>query len=308
MFGTIGIGTTHCFGQKMQILRRIVSGSGQIVALEDIEHFDHGDATGTRWRHADDLVATVSPAYRLTFDRLILFQILFGDQSTVGTHKIGQQFRVLTLVETVAPLLLNELQSLCQIGLHPQVAQLVGGPVRLQEYLGRGRILLPRRLVLTKTTVECIGDGNAITGKRDSRCYQICPRQAAQLLVRLVETGDRTGNANGEHADMIGVVDDLAIEAQIHRFGGGQRGLLAEIEGGRMAIFAVIDHEATTADIARRRPGHCQRKSRCDGRIHSVTTLFEYFHTDLGGSEGGTGHHAVLDSQWRSATGRVQRG
>src|SRR5947207_4092108 len=95
---------SHRFGDEVDVAWRIVTGSCEIVALEDVQHLHERGTTRAWRRHRDDLVAAVSAANRCALFRLVLRQILHRDESAAASHFLGQQTGCLTAVESVAPL------------------------------------------------------------------------------------------------------------------------------------------------------------------------------------------------------------
>ena len=88
----------------------------EVVALEDVEHLDQRDAAGARRRHRDDLVAAIRAADRRALLRLVLREILLGDQPAVAPHLRGDQSRGLARVEAVAALVADARERTREIG------------------------------------------------------------------------------------------------------------------------------------------------------------------------------------------------
>ncbi len=92
--------------------------------------------------------------------------------------------------------------------------------------------------------------------------------------MRQHQARNRAGHTHRHKSTMLHVVA-LTVIADIHAFSRRQRCFLAEIEGRRVAIGAVIDHEATTTNIACCRPGDGQCKCRSNGSIDGIAALLE---------------------------------
>ena len=137
----VGEGAPHRFGDQVQVLRRAVAVGLEVVALQHVQHLGHGDAAGAGRRHADDLVAAVGAAGGLALLRLVLLQVVAGDEAVVGLHLLLDQRRGLAFVEPGRALVGNALERLREVGLLQDVAGLVGRAV-LRELRQRGRVLL----------------------------------------------------------------------------------------------------------------------------------------------------------------------
>ena len=119
MFRTIGIRAAHRLGEYMQIGSGIVAHSAEVIALENVQHLNQRHAARAGRRHADDFVAAVSAAHRFTLDRLIPLKIFFGNNAAIRFHVVGESFGILALVESIATVLLNQLERVRQVFLHP---------------------------------------------------------------------------------------------------------------------------------------------------------------------------------------------
>ena len=82
--GAVGIRALHGLDHQEDLLR--VRLAGEIVAFEDVEHFDQGNAAGGRRRHRNEIVAAVGAAHRRAFDGAIVFQILRGHHAARRLH------------------------------------------------------------------------------------------------------------------------------------------------------------------------------------------------------------------------------
>src|SRR2546423_4925267 len=102
-------------------------GGGEIVALENVEHFDERDTAGARRRHRDDFVAAVATANRSALLCLVLRQILGGDETATTLHLLGEESRGFAEVEAVASFIADAGEGASQIGLTNALA----GDVRL---------------------------------------------------------------------------------------------------------------------------------------------------------------------------------
>ena len=89
----------------------------QVVALEDVERFDDRDAPGAGRRHANQLVAAIVALDDLALLRLILLQVVTGDEAVVGLHLLLDQRGGLAFVEPARPLIGDPLQGTRQVGL-----------------------------------------------------------------------------------------------------------------------------------------------------------------------------------------------
>ena len=118
----------------------------------------------------------------------------------------------------------------------------------------------------------------------------------------LIESCHRAGHTDGENAYVIGIVNDSAIQSQIHTLGGCQRCFLSEIVGGRIAIFPMVDQETTATDIASRWPCHRQHECRRNSRVDGVATLLQRLNASLGSEPGNTAYDAIFHSQRSSTT------
>ena len=145
-----------------------------------------------------------------------------------------------------------------------------------------------------KTRLESIRNWNSLSGKPYSRSNQVLPRQGAQFLVRLIEARDSSGYSDGQWPEVIGIINNVAVQSQIHPFGSGKRSLLPEIEGRGMAIFTVVNQEPSSTNIAGPRQDNSQSKSCCYCRIHRIAALFESFHPNFRCQTCGTRYYPIF--------------
>src|SRR4051812_16172231 len=88
----------------------------EIKAFENVEHLDHRHPAGARWGHGDDFISAVGSANRWTLLRFIGGEVGLRDQASARTHVIRECRSSLSFIETVAPLVANTRQRLCEIG------------------------------------------------------------------------------------------------------------------------------------------------------------------------------------------------
>ena len=83
--GAVGIGAPHGFRDEPHGMKGI--GLAQVERLEHIEHFDQADAAGTRRRHGQNLVPAEGGANRWPKLRLVLAQVVGGNEASVFAHR-----------------------------------------------------------------------------------------------------------------------------------------------------------------------------------------------------------------------------
>ena len=286
----------------MQVLRRVVTHGFEIEAFKNIQHLYQHHAARAGWRHADNLVAAITATNRLPLNRLIFRQVLSRDDAAISRHELGKALRILALVKTIPALLLNQFESMCQIRLHPGIAQLVARTILPGKLGRRSGVAGKSSAVAAESGLQRIGDWNAFPCQLHCWSKQICPGQGPPILVCLIESCHRARHTDGENAYVIRIANDSAIQSQIHTLGSSQRCFLSEIIGSRIAVFSVVNQETTAADIAARWPCHRQHECRRNSRVDGIAALLQRLHASLGSEPGNTAYDSIFHSQRSSTT------
>ena len=87
---------------------------------------------------------------------------------------------------------------------------------------------------------------------------------------------------------------EVALFVEEHVTGGGERRLLAVVEGGRRPVGHSHQHEAATADVARLWIDDREGQRHRDRGIDGVPTGTHDFDADVAGVDVRAHHHAVL--------------
>src|SRR5215468_1376797 len=75
-------GAPEALDGKVDRFGRTALHLGEIVALENIQQLDQDDATGGRWRRADDFKSAIASAHGLPLFDFIVGQIVYRDQTS----------------------------------------------------------------------------------------------------------------------------------------------------------------------------------------------------------------------------------
>ena len=88
--GAIEEGAAESLGGEVDRLGRTIAGFGEVEALENIEDFDKGGASGRRRRRSDDVVATIRAADRFALLYFIGGEVGGGDEASAFLDGGGQ--------------------------------------------------------------------------------------------------------------------------------------------------------------------------------------------------------------------------
>ncbi len=250
MLCPIGVGPAHGLCQYMQVIRRIVPHGSQIEAFQYVQHLHNSHATGAGGRHTDYVITPVTAANRLAFFRLVGCKVFLRDQPADVRHKTGKPLCIFSPIKAVCTVIPDQLESMCQIGLHPGLAQAVKRSICFEEFSGRSRVLTQAAGASFKPRLQRIGDRNAVTGEFHSRLHKVRPGHRAQTLMSQIKPCHGARHTDRKRAEMIRVVHHLAIKAQIHALSCSHRRFLSEIKSRRHAVITVIDEKTASADVS----------------------------------------------------------
>ena len=234
--GAVGVGALHRLDDQEQRLRRGLV--RQVVAFEDVEHFNKHDAAGRRRRHRDDVIAAIGAAHRRALDDAIGLEIVGGHDAAGGLHRSGDLLRNLAFVKCLRTVLRDGEQRVGKVGLYEPVARRERAAVAFEKNLRRRRPARQAGPVDGQRIRGVVGHCDAVARQRDRRHDQIGQREfsRAVFLLGVGEPGDGSGNADGER----GLARFLRI------------GIALRVEEGpavdrRRRDFAIIDRRILAA-------------------------------------------------------------
>src|SRR5438045_4184942 len=88
------------------------------IALEDVEDLAHDRASGAGRRRGHDVIAAIVALDRREFARVVLLEILLGDDALARLARGGDRTRDRTLVEAIAAFLRDRPQRFREVLLH----------------------------------------------------------------------------------------------------------------------------------------------------------------------------------------------
>ena len=104
--------------EQVDVVRASCAKPGNRKMLEDVQHLQDMNPAGTRWRHCDNIVATVSTVHRAPRDGSVGRKRRRIDETVTTLHLCNDLFGNFPLVERIGSLLGDELQSAGEIFLH----------------------------------------------------------------------------------------------------------------------------------------------------------------------------------------------
>ena len=121
----------------MHLGRGAVAERAQVVAVEDVEHLDEGDAAGGRRRRADDGVAAIRAGDGLALFGGVAGHVFGGDEAAALLDGVGDLFGHGAVVEVVG-VTGDVAQRVGEFGLLECFAGLVEIAVALEDVLRSG--------------------------------------------------------------------------------------------------------------------------------------------------------------------------
>ncbi len=210
-------------------------------------------------------------------------------------HLAGDLIRDFTFVKGIRPLAGNQLQTMREILLHQPIALLPRRAVRFVEdrfAVGMGNQHL--FAVGLQVIRQRIVDWNTVTRQSDSRCQQSAQRQSAIFLRSQRQSSDGARRAGGEMRSQRQLTVGVALLIQEHVARRMARRHFTEIDSSSATRGGAQQHKAASAQVARLRMGHGQRKAHGDRGIHRIPALTQNFHAHLGCQRIHRRHHAVV--------------
>ena len=139
--------------------------------------------------------------------------------------------------------------------------------------------------------------------KADRRTDDGTTIELAVALERIEHARNRTGHPHCKVRVRRQTVDDHAILVLVHVARCRERSCLAMVVGDDRAILEANHHEASTAEIARRGPGHGECEAGRHGSVDGITAGAEDVETDFGCDHRSRCHCSALATHglWRSS-------
>ena len=280
------------------------------IVFENVKKLNQVHAAGTRWRHGENIVATIGAVHRFTYHGTIVFQIVDCDQTAVRRHVRGDLPGNVAAVKCIGPLTSDLRQTPGQIALHELLTAGQCRAVGVEKDLRCCRV--PRQSFLAPMQIvrQLWRDGDAVACQSNGRLHDLCETHGAVFLERKRHSRDSAGYAHGQVTETRALLVHVALRVQIHVPAGACRGHLPIVDGDRLAGFGhVHHHESATADVARPRQRDRQRESHRNSGIHRVTSLFENIDADsCGRGFLGRDHAVACEHRMNDVAGREYRG
>ena len=152
-----------------------------------------------RWRwHGVNLIPAIIAANRCAFDRFIRSQILFGNQTTVFLHLLGNLLSYCAFVKRVRAIFGNHLQALCQVRLHQLVALFQRLPLFPEDSLAVFVIRQHFATIGFEIVSQRIVNDKTITRQFKRGLNHFVQRHGAVFIQRQRETCYRARRAGGQ--------------------------------------------------------------------------------------------------------------
>src|SRR5258708_1911307 len=134
-FSAIVKRTAKSLGRQMNGIRRAAAQTGQIVAFQNVERFQHRDTTGAGRRRADDLVSAIRSAHRRPLFDFILRQVLRSHDAAAALY-VGSKLAGHGAFIEVVGVRGNAREGAPQFSLPDKLARLLKISLALEDALG----------------------------------------------------------------------------------------------------------------------------------------------------------------------------
>src|SRR5208337_1061945 len=280
--------------RQVDVLGRSVTLLGEIVAFQDIETLDEGDAARGRRRSADNVVPTVGATNWLALLYFIVCKVFRGDQASALLNRVGYLACHRPVVEVIG-IAGDALQGLRQLRLLEYFTRLIVVAVALENAV---RLRKLRQIGIVKGRGLVVVENETLSRQPDRRLHYLLQRETSPMSLGVAESGHRAGNGDRFVAYRAHVQDDIAPAVEIHA-GSSLRGcLLAIVEKVHLPIRPAEEQEAAPTDIARFGIDHLQREGDGHGRVHRISSLLHDRYSGFGSLRMHRGYHGL---------GRVRR-
>ena len=266
--------------------RAVAERAERRARVEDLQRLDGAQATGRR-RRAPELMAAIGAGARLAPDRLVVAQIVDGEEAAARLHRGDDLVRDRPLVEAGGAALAERLERARQLGAANEIVLrgwlAAGKDERAQRIVGGERRHLARRRRAARARVlvggagKVVAGGEAEPGQADRRLRRGGEAELAVGGRELGEAGRLAGDGDGEPAPArLGGIGFAVDDEHVAR-GPGRRGL-AEVEhAGALVLGAPHDREAAAAEAARLGIDDAERQRRSDGSVGGVAPFLQNF-------------------------------
>ena len=226
---------------------------------------------------------------RSALDDGVLGQVFEGEQGAALFEVVDQFMGHFAVVEAVGigP---DAGKSAGQLGLTEGFALLIKMAVALEDALRVGEA---GQVGVGELPGFFGGELEALLGKLDGRSEDAAEAELPVPALGVDQAGHRAGGGDGAVADHTQVGDHVALGVLVHGFGGIERGLLAEVDEGGLAVMGAEEEKAAAAQVAGRRMHHCQGKAGGHGGVHGVAALAQEFKAGVGGEVVDADHHSM---------------
>jgi hypothetical protein len=215
---------------------------------------------------------------------LIGREILFGHDPAVGLHVPLDGIGNPSGVKSIGTIFRDGAQRPAQIFEHEPVA---GRPFAAARFAvgfdRRGKFSHPARELGVQTPGQDLRHDEPVLGQPHGRQHDRFPGQAAQFLVRQGQAAHGAGNAGREVTGRGQAPIDIAGGVQVHPQRGLERRLFAIVDRRHLAGRQADEHEAATANVARRGMRDGEGQAGRDGGIHGISALLQDRRADIRG-------------------------
>ncbi|CZV93737.1 Uncharacterised protein [Enterobacter cloacae] len=251
------------------------------------------DPAGGRWRHGEDLIATVGAANWLALHRLILRQIRFSDEPAVLLHLFGNLVGNRPFVEGVRAMLRNQLQAFGKVLLHQLIALLQRLSVFPEDRLAVFMVRNDFAAVGFKVIGQGVVHHKAVACQLNGRLDHFVQRHRAVFFQRQREACDGARRAGRKVRGQRFFTVRVALIVKEHIAGGLSWRHFAEVDSRRLPVFGAQHHKAAAAQIPRLRVCYRQRIADRHRGIYRITALFENIDAHFRCQRIHRGHHPV---------------
>ena len=287
--GAVGIGQFLGFDLQMQRFRRLAARFGEVVAFQDVQHLQGGDALPAR-RQFPDRMAPIVHANRIVPGRHVVPEVLGAEQSADIPRTGHYGFGDFAVVERVAAAFGQDAVGSGQVRIPERRAGLGGLPAGQIDPHGlgpglqqrRGSRPVPRNDVRNGKPVLRVGDGGL---------QHLFHGQGAEAIEEAGPAVDAAWHGPVERPG-IGyvVVPQPGIVFDRRRVGRPAAG----VEAGQLAALRLPDDgEQVPADAAGHGFHHAEGRVDGDGGVDGVAARLEDVDARLGGQGLARGHHAA---------------
>ena len=286
-------GAAQRLSQVMQRLRRLKAKAGNRIAREDVKRFAQHDATRTRRRGRNDMIAAIVALNWRTLYRAVGSKIGHRHDPAVRLASGNDTPCRFALVKSVRAIGGNRLQNIGQVGLNQPFAALPGLSL-IEEDSGAWLILGKILCTFGKEFSIALIKDEATARQPDRRRHQRHPRLRAIFRSRELKSCNSARNAHRAVATRRKPGDDIALGVLVHCRSRRLWRHLAKIDERLASIIQTDCHKAAAANIASF--GKCDGKciSDRDGCIDRVATAFEHIHPYVAGEPVCGNHHAMF--------------